>query len=380
MGLLGRSKGTQESVNPGSSAGAVASARELIARKSYAKAVEVLKAELQRRRGDERLRVQLAETLGLAGRNKEAADVLNALADDLALAGQAGKAIAALKKIERLDPGREDVAEKLSYFIARQQRPSFDPWASAKGRLRADEAAVAPRPPVEFGMEEIIEAPLPAGETSADDSGRAATEATDAATAPAAGSEAAAGPAEGAAAAEGGPLFTDEAARQELLSVFEEVLSPVAGPAESPLGGPPPNVVESPLFQDFSREELLEVMRGLRLRSFEPGEIVVSAGEPGESLFLVTTGGVRAYMRDKRGRHVQVREMVEGDFFGEISILTGNPRSATITASSYCELLELDRPALADISRRHPRVREVLQEFYKRRASHSLDSLVPDHS
>lgn len=377
MGPLGKPKGAQDRVTPGTSAAAVASARELIARKSYAKAVEVLRAELQRRRGDERLRVQLAETLGLAGRNKEAADVLNALADDLALTGQAGKAIAALKKIERLDPGREDVAEKLSYFIARHQRPSFDPWARAKGRPRADEAAAAPTPPVEFGMEEIIEAPLPAGETSADDSGGAATAATDAAIAPAAGSDAAAGPADAIAPAGGGPLFADEAARQELLAVFEEVLSPVAGPAESPLGGAPPNVVESPLFQDFSREELLEVMRGLRLRSFEPGEIVVSAGEPGESLFLITTGSVRAYMRDKRGHHVQVREMLEGDFFGEISILTGNPRSATITASSYCELLELDRPALNDITGRHPRVREVLQDFYKRRASHSIESLIP---
>ena len=123
-------------------------------------------------------------------------------------------------------------------------------------------------------------------------------------------------------------------------------------------------------------ENLLEVIRGLRLRTFEPGEIVVTAGEPGESMFLITTGGVRAYMPDKRGHHVQVREMLDGDFFGEISIMTGNPRSATITAASYCELLELDRPTLNEIASRHPRVREVLQEFYKRRASHSIEAAI----
>jgi hypothetical protein len=369
MDLFGKSKRLQTG-RAATPPGAVASARELIAKRSYGRAIEVLKAELQRRRGDERLRVQLAETLALAGRSREAVDLLNALADDLALTGQAGKAIAALKKIERLDPGREDVGEKLAYLIAHQQRPSFNPWAQAKGRVMADDAPATPAAPPSpaFDMEEITDAPIPGGEAGA--------RAVDEARSPA---EAAA-PAVDGETEPAGPLFADESAREELLAVFEEVLTPVAGPAESPLGGTPANVAESPLFQDFSQEELLEVMRGLRLRSFEPGEIIVSAGEPGDSLFLITTGSVRAYMRDKRGRHVQVREMLEGQFFGEISVLSGNPRSATITASSYCELLELDRPALADISGRHPRVREVLQEFYRRRASHSLEAFVTDHS
>jgi len=119
---------------------------------------------------------------------------------------------------------------------------------------------------------------------------------------------------------------------------------------------------------------VLELIRGLRLCSFEPGEIVVSAGEPGDSMFLITTGRVRAYMKDERGRQRQVREMGEGDFFGEISLLTGRPRSATITAAGACELLELDRPALDAIVGRHPRVNEVLQAFYRERASHTLEA------
>jgi cAMP-dependent protein kinase regulator len=156
--------------------------------------------------------------------------------------------------------------------------------------------------------------------------------------------------------------------------MLDEVFTPAAGPSESLKGET--KLVDTPLFKDFAQDELVAVIRGLRLHTFEPGEILVSAGEPGDSLYLLTTGSVRAYMRDKRGKHVPVREMHDGDFFGEMSILTGRPRSATITASSYCELLELDQRTLNEIAVKHPNVRVVLQEFYKKRSTHTVDDAV----
>jgi CRP-like cAMP-binding protein len=123
----------------------------------------------------------------------------------------------------------------------------------------------------------------------------------------------------------------------------------------------------SPLFSDFSREELLEVIRGLELRTHDAGAIVVTEGEPGNSLFVVTHGTVRAFVKTASGRNAEVRRMEEGEFFGEVSLLSGTPRTATVTAASRCELLELDRGTLDDICRRHPRVRAVLEEFYAQR-------------
>lgn len=124
----------------------------------------------------------------------------------------------------------------------------------------------------------------------------------------------------------------------------------------------------SPLFSDFSRDELLDVIRGLELRAFASGAIIVTEGETGESLFILTEGSVRTFVKNKAGRNVEVRVLKEGDFFGEISHLTGEARTATVTAASPCELLELDRVALEDISRRHPRVRTIVEEFHRRRA------------
>lgn len=129
----------------------------------------------------------------------------------------------------------------------------------------------------------------------------------------------------------------------------------------------------SPLFRDFSRDELLEVIRGLELRSFSPGAIVVTEGEAGDSLFILTAGTVRTFVKNQEGRNVEVRLIKEGDFFGEISLLTGKARSATVTVASPCDLLELNRGTLDDIARRHPRVRIVVEDFYQSRAGSELE-------
>jgi cAMP-dependent protein kinase regulator len=124
--------------------------------------------------------------------------------------------------------------------------------------------------------------------------------------------------------------------------------------------------VASPLFDDFDEAELLEVIHGLQLRSFEPGDVVVVAGDPGDSLFVVATGIVKAFVPTTEG-HKLVREMEEGQFFGEISILTGSERTATVTAKTRCELLELDRATLDEITADHPHVWDVLREYAERR-------------
>jgi hypothetical protein len=143
------------------------------------------------------------------------------------------------------------------------------------------------------------------------------------------------------------------------------VASTAAGAAAHPATVNAP--VCSPLFEDFTELEFLAVAGQLKLLSFGPGDIVVSEGEPGDSLFVLTTGAVKVFVRSAAGRQSLVRELGEGAFFGEISILSGGPRTATVTCSTRCELLELDRASLEEICRTHPRVRTVLQAFHDQR-------------
>ena len=122
-----------------------------------------------------------------------------------------------------------------------------------------------------------------------------------------------------------------------------------------------------PLFKDFSVDELVAVIHGLNLITFESGDIILTEGDPGDSMYMLTSGTVKAVKRNAAGRQVAVNGLSEGAFFGEISILTGQPRSATIVATSHCEMLELDRPTLDSIVATHPHVREVLEQFSRQR-------------
>jgi CRP-like cAMP-binding protein len=105
------------------------------------------------------------------------------------------------------------------------------------------------------------------------------------------------------------------------------------------------------------------VIGGLRFLTFEAGDIIVGDEEPGDSLFVISSGRVKAFVKGAGGRYHEAREMGEGDFFGEIALLQGKPRTATVTAAESCELLELERDMVKSLAATRPRVREVLESF-----------------
>jgi CRP-like cAMP-binding protein len=62
--------------------------------------------------------------------------------------------------------------------------------------------------------------------------------------------------------------------------------------------------------------------------------------------------------------------------FREVSVLTGKPRTATITASQRTELLRLDKEKLDGVLSKHPGIRKVLDDFYKKRAKHTVEAMI----
>ena len=307
---------------------------DLIARKKYGKAIEVLRSQFREGLRDPRMRLQLADVLVLAGRPKEAMPILSTLADEFAREGYAAKAIAVLKRLEKIAPGRADVERRLAELIHKRLGSAAAPSLRRAGDEIgiedlgiADAFASLSPPPVEAGPQESV---APAEGVFEEEFFDALQDMIEAGQAPAGGASAL------------GSLLEDTAASR-------------------------PQIV-SPLFGGFSEDELSAVIAKFRLLSYEAGDIVVSEGQPGDSLFVLTTGALKAFVRDRAGRNVLVREMPEGSFFGEVSILSGKPRTATVTCAGRCELLELDLPALQEIVARHPHVREVIQGAYQSRA------------
>jgi hypothetical protein len=354
---------------------------DLIAKKKYARAIEVLGEQLRRGSSDPRVRNQLADVLIMAGREKEAVPVLIELADEYARDNQAPRAIALLKKIERIDPGRRDVDQKLASLIRdkkpRPKAPAGGGWQPyeegglSTGGSVFDASHFEPSPYT--GQESVAAAKKASWEP---DIGKKQEEAPAAPDFPAIQL-----PPE----PDEPPMFSQEMFRGQVLDVIQQVLQAPAAPTPAPAAAAPaategeepmvevepePELVTSPLFGDMSEDELIAFMRGLRLLSFEPGDVILTEGHPGDSLFVVSSGLVKAFVKDQGATGQRLaRTMKDGDFFGEISILSGKPRTATVTAATRVELLEMDRPTLDEMLEQHPRILQVLQDFYIARAS-----------
>ncbi|HEY0789063.1 MAG TPA: cyclic nucleotide-binding domain-containing protein [Thermoanaerobaculia bacterium] len=149
--------------------------------------------------------------------------------------------------------------------------------------------------------------------------------------------------------------------------------------AAAPAAPPPvarPQIPSSPLFEVLSPEEKDAVIREMVLEEHDEGDIIITEGEQGSSLYVVVSGEVKVFTKGPRGESVALAALGEGDFFGEVSVLSGKPRTATITAAKRSELLRLDREKLDAIIARHPRVRKVLEDFYKKRASHTVEAMI----
>jgi hypothetical protein len=153
-----------------------------------------------------------------------------------------------------------------------------------------------------------------------------------------------------------------------------EKLRAVSEPPKPP--APPRQMPDSPLFERLSAEERQALATEMVHCEYAEGDIVITEGEKGSSLYVVASGEVKVYTKGPKGESILLATLGEGEFFGEVSVLTGRPRTATITAARPSELLRLDKERLDELVRRFPHVRTVLEEFYERRASRTVEAMI----
>lgn len=105
---------------------------------------------------------------------------------------------------------------------------------------------------------------------------------------------------------------------------------------------------QQPLLQVLSDAEADKLLASARLLRFGRGERILQEGEPGESMFILLNGEARVFVRS--GDHeTLVATLHPGDLCGEMSLLTGEPRSATVIARTDIEMWEIDKPVLAEL-------------------------------
>lgn len=105
----------------------------------------------------------------------------------------------------------------------------------------------------------------------------------------------------------------------------------------------------------------------LRVRRFAPGETILRQGDDGQSFFLIREGKVSVHVTGPDAAVNEVARLRSGQFFGEMSLMTGDPRAATVRAESRTELYEIDHEAFAAVLLGHEEVAEQMSAILAER-------------
>ena len=98
-----------------------------------------------------------------------------------------------------------------------------------------------------------------------------------------------------------------------------------------------------PLFASFPEEQLRMLATVVSRRSASRGSIIIAAGDPTDSLYIILSGRFKVMMSDAEGKEVILSILSAGEFFGEMGLIDDAPRSASVVAIEPCELLVLTR-------------------------------------
>ncbi len=125
---------------------------------------------------------------------------------------------------------------------------------------------------------------------------------------------------------------------------------------------------EAELFRDLSAEEIEQLAGRLRYAPFSAAETLTRQGNPGNDLYFVHRGEVSVRV-GAEGAEREVASLGPGTFFGERSLMTGEPRSATTVAKSDVECYRMAKSDLEQILKRRPELADALAETLARRDS-----------
>jgi CRP/FNR family transcriptional regulator/CRP/FNR family cyclic AMP-dependent transcriptional regulator len=114
------------------------------------------------------------------------------------------------------------------------------------------------------------------------------------------------------------------------------------------------------LFRDMDETALAEVAGLLRHRRFRRHEVIFHAGDPGDALFIVVSGSLKIVLPSPEGNEAIIATLRPGDFFGELAVLDGEPRSATAVALEPTELEALARAPFLELVDTQPELRLAL--------------------
>jgi uncharacterized membrane protein len=134
-------------------------------------------------------------------------------------------------------------------------------------------------------------------------------------------------------------------------------------------------LAEVPFFQLLDEAERSALASQLDVVHIPVGKTVFNYGDPGESLYVIRSGAVEVFIKDDTGERIVLETARKGEVFGELSLLDGGPRTASVVVTEELEALRLDRSDLEQFLKQHPHAAIDMLTAMGRRLRHSAERL-----
>ncbi len=116
-----------------------------------------------------------------------------------------------------------------------------------------------------------------------------------------------------------------------------------------------------PILETLEEETLAELAPFFATETFPPGREIVRQNDPGDKFYIIARGVVEVWRtEEKSGNTKRVAVLQDGDFFGEITLITGFPRTATVRAQTVCTCISLERGQFNRLMEGFPELRHRL--------------------
>jgi CRP/FNR family cyclic AMP-dependent transcriptional regulator len=133
-----------------------------------------------------------------------------------------------------------------------------------------------------------------------------------------------------------------------------------------------------PLFSDLEEKELQTIASHAVSKSYPRNAVIINEGDDTNSMYIIQSGKVKAFLSNEDGKEVILKIMKPGDYFGELSILDSAPRSASIMTMEPCKFSIISREDFDKVLDAHPEMaRKLVTELTRtiRRLTDSVRNL-----
>jgi uncharacterized membrane protein len=144
---------------------------------------------------------------------------------------------------------------------------------------------------------------------------------------------------------------------------------------------------EIPMFEGLSDEDVRVLGQSLVERKFAAGQMIMNQGDAGTAMYIIASGHVNIHLPGEASRRISLKDVTDGEYFGELALFDDKPRSASAVATADATLLELDRQTLSSYLSQRPhaammllrtmaqRLRETNEMLSQRAAKNALEEI-----